>query len=324
MRAVVLGAGAVGGGVAALLHRVDARTCVVARGATLEAVRAQGLRFWQREEQWTARPEAYAGLDRVEWTDDSVLLVAVKSHQTAALVPLLRHVPAHVPVVALQNGVDNERLLLRHRPDVHGVVVMMPASSLEPGQVVLHSGDRPGLLDVGRYPAGTDAVDEALSAHLRSAGFESEPRADVMAWKRRKLLLNLGNAVDAACVPGPDADRLREVLRAEGVAALRAAGLAVVSEEQDAERRGSLLRPLLRRDEAGSSTWQSVARGAAETEADHLNGEVVLLGRLHGVPTPANEAVRRALADLVAAGGQPRTVEAGGLLAGLSDAGGRC
>ena len=84
MRAVVLGAGAVGGGVAALLHRVDARTCVVARGATLEAVRAQGLRFWQREEQWTARPEAYAGLDRVEWTDDSVLLVAVKPSSLAA------------------------------------------------------------------------------------------------------------------------------------------------------------------------------------------------------------------------------------------------
>jgi 2-dehydropantoate 2-reductase len=28
-------------------------------------------------------------------------------------------------------------------------------------------------------------------------------------------------------------------------------------------------------------------------EVDHLNGEVVLLGRLHGVPTPANALVQR-------------------------------
>jgi 2-dehydropantoate 2-reductase len=28
-------------------------------------------------------------------------------------------------------------------------------------------------------------------------------------------------------------------------------------------------------------------------EADHLNGEVVLLGRLHGVPTPVNELLQR-------------------------------
>jgi 2-dehydropantoate 2-reductase len=28
-------------------------------------------------------------------------------------------------------------------------------------------------------------------------------------------------------------------------------------------------------------------------EAAYLNGEVVLLGRLHGVPTPVNEALQR-------------------------------
>ena len=37
-----------------------------------------------------------------------------------------------------------------------------------------------------------------------------------------------------------------------------------------------------------SSTWQSLERKAGTTEVDYLNGEVVLLGRLHGVPTPVN------------------------------------
>ena len=39
-------------------------------------------------------------------------------------------------------------------------------------------------------------------------------------------------------------------------------------------------------------------------ETDQLNGEVVLLGRLHGVPTPVNELLRR-LAGADARAGLP-------------------
>jgi 2-dehydropantoate 2-reductase len=47
------------------------------------------------------------------------------------------------------------------------------------------------------------------------------------------------------------------------------------------------------RARGGGSSWQSLARGTGSIEADHLNGEIVLLGRLHGVPTPVNELARR-------------------------------
>jgi 2-dehydropantoate 2-reductase len=42
----------------------------------------------------------------------------------------------------------------------------------------------------------------------------------------------------------------------------------------------------------GGSSWQSLTRGTGTIEADHLNGEIVLLGRLHGVPTPLNELLQ--------------------------------
>ena len=45
------------------------------------------------------------------------------------------------------------------------------------------------------------------------------------------------------------------------------------------------------RPRAGSSSWQSLARGTGAIETDYLNGEIVLLGRLHGVPTPLNAAL---------------------------------
>ena len=39
----------------------------------------------------------------------------------------------------------------------------------------------------------------------------------------------------------------------------------------------------------GGSTWQSLVKGAPTLETDFFHGEIVLLGRLHGVPTPTNE-----------------------------------
>ncbi len=65
--------------------------------------------------------------------------------------------------------------------------------------------------------------------------------------------------------------------------------------EEDAERRKGLLtiKPVEGTPRGGGSSWQSLARGTGTVEADYLNGEIVLLGRLHGVATPANELVRQ-------------------------------
>lgn len=319
MRYVVLGAGAIGGGVGGLLHRAGTDTTLVARGAHLAALREGGLRLTVGHDDEVALPvPTVASATELTWTDDTVVLLAVKSQQTAAaLADLLPHLPAGVPVVSLQNGVSNERTLLRHVEHVHGVVVMMPASHLAPGRVTIHSAGTPALLDIGRYPTGLDDTSRAIAADLEAAGFASVPRPDVMAWKHRKLLMNLGNAVNAACVPDDAATELTRRCREEGERVLATAGIPVTSGVDDLERRGELLRPLVDRDGVGSSSWQSVQRGTGDVEADHLNGEIVLLGRLHGVPTPANELARRTVNDVVRRGAPPQTVSAAGLLEAL-------
>ena len=73
----------------------------------------------------------------------------------------------------------------------------------------------------------------------------------------------------------------------------------VISREE-AARRGDAVQVRPARGTApdarrGSSTWQSLARGAGGIEVDYLNGEIGLLGRLHGVPTPVNDAVQQAV-----------------------------
>jgi 2-dehydropantoate 2-reductase len=319
VRYVVYGVGAVGGVVAGHLHRTGHDVTLVARGAHLRAIRARGLTLDTYEATYVVDAPASDTVADVAWTDDTVVVVAVKSqHTQTVLADLARHAPAGTPVLTAQNGVANETETLRRFARTYGVLVMLPATHLEPGVVVQKCHPVPGMLDLGRVPGGTDEICAAVAADLRTAGFGSEVRPDIMAWKHRKLLMNLGNAVDATCVPGAAADELVERARTEGEETLRTSGIPVVGAGQDEQRRGDLLQPRpTGQPPRGGSTWQSLSRGADGTEVDHLNGEIVLQGRLHGLATPVNEALLEAVHDLVRRGAEPRSLDAADLLAGL-------
>jgi 2-dehydropantoate 2-reductase len=150
------------------------------------------------------------------------------------------------------------------------------------------------VIDVGRYPYGMDAVCEQVTGALDRSSFSSKPRPDIMRFKHAKLLANLGNAVDAICEPGQAASELSRLAKEEGRAALTAAGIEFVAEEvNDVQARWARLdvQPIEGRPRAGSSTRQSLVRGAPTLETDYLNGEIALIGRAHGVPTPVNDAL---------------------------------
>ena len=110
---------------------------------------------------------------------------------------------------------------------------MLPSTHLEPGVVVAGCHPTPAILDIGRVPGGTDKTTAAVAADLAAASIASVERDDIMAWKRRKLLMNLGNGVDASFAQGDAADELAERALAEGEAVLAAAGLTVVTADED-------------------------------------------------------------------------------------------
>lgn len=318
MRWVVYGAGAVGGVVGGHLSLAGLPTTLVSRGAHLEAIRDGGLRLDTGDGMHRIVAPATDTAAEVAWDDDTAVLLAVKSHQAvAALDDLTAHAPAGTTVVCATNGVATETEALRRFAATYAVCVMLPSTHLEPGVVVAKCHPVPGILDVGRIPSGTDDRTAAIAADLRAAGFESVERDDVMAWKRRKLLMNVGNGVDASFTPGDAADELADVARREGERVLAAAGLPVISAEDDRERRGHHLRRRPDIVAAGGSTWQSLQRRTGDTEVDYLAGEVVLLGRLHGIPAPACEAVVAATRRLTRAGAEPRSLSADEVLATL-------
>jgi 2-dehydropantoate 2-reductase len=202
------------------------------------------------------------------------------------------------------------------------VCVMLPSSHLAPGVVVAQCAPVPGILDLGRYPAGVDRRAQEIAEQLVKAGFRAEPRADIMRWKHAKLLMNLGNAVEALCGRVDGLDEAVAPVRAEGETVLRAAGIDFASREEDAARRGDILRmrTVAGQQRAGGSSWQSLARGTGTVEADYLNGEIVLLGRLHGIPTPANDTARRLVVRAARDHAGPGTLTPAQFLRAVADA----
>ena len=95
---VVYGAGAVGGVVGARLALSGARVSLVARGAHLAAIREHGLVLDAGDGRHTVEAAATDTAAEVDWTGDTVVVLAVKSHQAAvALDDLRRHAPAETP-----------------------------------------------------------------------------------------------------------------------------------------------------------------------------------------------------------------------------------
>jgi 2-dehydropantoate 2-reductase len=223
----------------------------------------------------------------------------------------------------MQNGVENERRVLRHFADTYAMCVMCPATQLHPGVIQVHSAPMSGMLDLGRFPSGLDERAEAIAGAIDSTTFESIARPDIMRWKYRKLLANLANAVEALCGVEGRFSPLAKAAQREGAAALAAAGIDVASAEEDRERRGDNLQMAATPsgEWQGGSSWQSLARGSGSIEAEFLNGEIALLGRLHDVPTPVNALLERRALRAAAEGQPPGTwsIEELSKEAGLDD-----
>lgn len=291
MRFIVFGAGAIGGVLGGRLVEHGHDVVFIARGPHLDAIRANGLTVESPDGRVTLEVEAVGAPAEVSFRPDDVVVLSMKGQDTPeALAALAATSPGPTAIVCAQNGVENERAALRRFERVYGMCVMCPATHLNPGIVQASSTPVTGIMDLGRWPAGLDDTAVQVAAALSASTFASEPREDIARWKWGKLLMNLGNAVEAVYRRDARAGELASAARREGVACLRAAGVDFVDLAEATARRGELLtaRPIGDRPRSGGSTWQSLTRSAGVVETDYLTGEIVLLGRLTGFPTPVN------------------------------------
>jgi 2-dehydropantoate 2-reductase len=306
VRYIIIGAGAVGGAIGGRLAESGHEVVLVARGAHRAVLRAGGLRFRVPEGELSYRLPVVDGPGGLgELRADDVLVLAVKTQDSEAALAAWGPAPVagggtaaeRLPVVCAQNGLESQRLALRRFRRVYGVCVWLPSAFVQPGVVSAAGTPLTGILHLGRYPHGTDETARRIAADLEKSRFEAPVVPDVTRWQYAKLLVNLGNAVEAVsgALDGEQTLAFCQRVRAEGAAVLDAAGIAYASTEEQKETRGDKIRlvPLDGAPRGGGSSWQSLSRGTGTIEADYLNGEIALLGRLLGVPTPLNELLQR-------------------------------
>lgn len=311
MRFIVFGAGGVGGCIGAGLREANHDVVLIARGAHREAIQRSGLSIVSPAGVRRVDIPVVGEPSEIDWRLDDVVLLTMKGQHTHDALRALVKVNPQARVVCAQNGVANERLAANMFSGVVGMVVNLPAMHLRPGEVITHAVGRGGVLDCGLFPTGVDELVVSTCVALEAGGFSARPDTNVMRWKYAKLLTNLVNTAQALLGDHEEIAKIARAARREAVACYAAHGIecATVDEirtrQEDTYRMGDI--PGIPR--SGGSTWQSLARGTGNSEAEFLNGEIERLGAQAGIPTPVNSglvrAMHEALAESVAAGSFP-------------------
>jgi len=260
VKVCVVGAGAIGGVIAARLAATGHDVSVVARGPHLDAIAARGLTLVDHlDGRKSSTPRVRASADPADFGVQDVVLIALKAPAIPAMLPRLRSLvgPATVVVPAI-NGLpwwyfqreggphdglvvasvdpDGDMAAQVAAPSIVGCVVHIAAEVPEPG-VVHHTGGR--VLIVGEIDrALADPITprlEALAAALDRAGFEARRSSDIRHDVWTKLIGNLSfNPVAALTYANMAqicaAEGLLDVIRAmlvEGMAVSAAYGVTI-------------------------------------------------------------------------------------------------
>jgi 2-dehydropantoate 2-reductase len=313
-RYVIIGAGAIGGTVGAVLTRAGTPTVLVARGRHAEVLAAAGMTLRTPDGTFRTPVTAAPRAEHVQLTHRDVLVFTTKTQQLDAALQEWVDQPVHgphgvigtageqLPAMTALNGVAAEEKALRYFRRVFGVCVWLPAVHLEPGEVIARSWPVVGQFHIARWPASTSTQADAdfltgLGETWSGAGIRVRTPDDVAPWKYNKLLGNLGNAVGALTAEAADASEVVAALRREGENVLRHAGIEFVSFETSTAARadGPTVRPVPGWNARPSnSTWQSLSRQTGNVETDFFNGEIVRLAHRHGITAPLNAALAHA------------------------------
>ena len=306
MRVAVIGAGAVGGLLAALLDRAGHDVEVTARGEHLAAIKRDGLLLDGGYGEHVAHVAAWETLrGRPE-----IAILATKAQDAGAALRANAAALGGVPLLVVQNGLGGIAVAREAAPKspLLGGLALFATSYLSPGHITVTAALP---LVIGPAEGTTPAVRSRVVALLREAlPVEVVDNLEGAQWT--KLLINHVNALPAITglsvqqtVADPDLRRvlaasLRETVRIANRTGVRFAGLqgipgwilpwlgrgplALTAQlpRMLARRMGDVPNP--------GSTLQSLRRGQL-TEIDFLNGAVVRVAGAHGLTAPINAAI---------------------------------
>ncbi|MGH8017269.1 MAG: ketopantoate reductase family protein [Opitutaceae bacterium] len=295
MKIAILGAGAMGSAIGALLHEAgNSVTLIDVSRPAIDAVTSRGLII----EDKTGNKRTV----RVQITDQSaaigvvdLLVVFVKCYQTAdAVRSALPIIGPGTTVLSLQNGWGNGPRIaeLVGRERVVLGVCYHSATVLAPGHV-LHAGQ--GKTFMGELDGSDSARLQLLVKTFNDAGITVEPSGQVLKEIWSKLALNVATLPTSSTVritadrllDAPEMQELMKDLLHEVVAVANAQNIPL-----DFTERWEAITGLLRKLAPGTkgSMYQDV-ENRRRTEIDVMCGAIVEAGARLNIPTPCNRAM---------------------------------
>ena len=321
MKIAVVGAGAIGGYLGARLALAGEEVTFIARGANLEAIRANGFRLIEEDGSERVADNVRAEQDTKCAGAQDYVLLALKAHQVAAVAASMPALYAdHTAVVTMQNGVpwwyfhklegqfegrpvtkvDPDGTVAAHIPSerVIGSVVYPASELVAPGVVKVIEGNR---FSLGEPDNSKSERALRLSEALTRAGFKAPVSSDLRSEIWLKLWGNLSfNPVSA--LTHATLVRICQFPLTRDLAASMMREAQTVAEALGVRFRISIDKRIAGAEAVGehkTSMLQDVERGRS-LELEALLGAVVELARMTSTPTPHIDAVY-ACASLLAA-----------------------
>ncbi|SLF47132.1 ketopantoate reductase family protein [Mycobacteroides abscessus] len=302
----VMGAGATGGYLAAVLTKAGVPVTVIARGSNLEQIRSDGIKLEHADgEREVVRLENVLPVEEVDVPADLVLF-CVKSYSTVgAAADLVSLVSDKGRVVCLQNGMRNEQILAAAvgKSRLLSGILYIAAERLSPG--IIRCSVAPSLI-VGPY-TGTDlGASSDVQALLDNANISCRVEPDTNAMKWQKFLFNCGlNPLTAITkkrlgdlLATPETAEVFQTLVTEAATVALAAGAPLAADYQQQ------VDDTAKRMDISSSMAEDLTAGR-EIELDAFTGYVIELGTTHNVPTPVTRTLHGLLVALSNAGLPP-------------------
>ena len=311
MRICIIGAGAIGGLLAARLTAAGEDVCVVARGAQKDAIGRIGLKvIGLPDGELHVRPRVVSSIGEAGPQD--LIVLGVKAHPVAAIAPDINAaLGPQTMILTAQNGipwwyfmkhggahegrtldsVDPSLSISAHLPvdRVLASVVYPAAELVAPGVIQFIEGERFTLSEIDQQKSERIA---SVSQVFTNAGFKAPVSSDVRAEIWTKLWGNLSfnpiSALTGATLAGICRDNGARALAADMMREAQAVGEAL----------GIRFRIPLEKRIAGAqavgehktSMLQDIEAGRP-TEIEALVGSVIELGQITGVPTPHISAI---------------------------------
>ena len=289
MKALIMGAGAIGSLMGGFLAKAGAEVVLVGRRAHVEAVRSRGLRVEGPLGSFTVKVDAHEKPEEAKG-DFDLVLITVKAYDTAeAAKQVKRLVEKQAVPLCLQNGLGVEEEASR----VLGTVVFRGVTNngamlAQPG-TVHHTGVGETLI------GGRGVLMEKLVTMLNASGLPARKVDNIAEVVWIKTLVNAGiNPLGA--ITGLRNGELLEV------GWLRSLMKAVVEEGANIAKKMGVelgIDPVeltfkVAKDTANNknSMLQDLER-KKRTEVDYINGAIVKAAQQVGMEAPLNEALTK-------------------------------